>query len=504
MGKVAWPLRADCEGGVFGRCLAAGDGDATGQRRYGRRRYGTATLRDSKATDGGAWANIRRRLVWYHKGHAGQMHATPFDTYPGNSLVIRDSEILSISQVTARIRDALQQSIGALWLVGEISDLARPQSGHVYLTLKDEQSQIRAVMWRSAAERVNFPLQDGMEVLCYGSLDVYGPRGSYQFMIRMMEPRGEGTAQRNLRLLKQKLEAEGLFDPQRKKPLPRFPRRLAVVTSPSGAAITDFLQVAQRRWRGTEILIIPTSVQGAQASQEIIEAMRLAHRLRPLPDAMVLTRGGGSMEDLQSFNDEQLVRSASRAARIPVVSAVGHEIDVTLADLVADVRALTPSEAAERTLPSRDDLASWLNQVSKRLGGLVRGKVSAARQQLTALAQRRSFRYPFDRTREFARRLDELQLRATRASALRMDAAHTRSRTLAAQLEALSPLSVLARGYSVTTRHDNAVVVRDAAQIQVGDTIVSQLQHGRLVSRVETRSPPDDLACNSQKTGKQP
>lgn len=413
-----------------------------------------------------------------------------------------DHQILSITEITARIRDALQQSLGSLWLVGEISDLARPQSGHVYLTLKDDQSQIRAVMWRQAAEGVDFPLQDGLEVLCYGNIDVYGPRGSYQFIIRNMEPRGEGTAQRALRLLKQKLEAEGLFDPARKRRLPRFPRRLAIVTSPSGAAITDFLQVAQRRWRGTEILIVPASVQGAQASPEIIDAMRLAHRLRPLPEILVLARGGGSMEDLQCFNDEQLVRSISRS-RIPVVSAIGHEIDVTLADLVADVRALTPSEAAERTLPSRDDLSAWLEQISKRIGGQVRSRVVTARQQLTALANRRAFRYPYDRTREEARRLDELQMRATRAIAACVDAARHRGRAASAQLEALSPLSVLARGYSVTTRHEDGLVLEDATQVSLGDLVVSQLRRGRLVSRIESRHAEEHPGWNSSERGNQ-
>jgi exodeoxyribonuclease VII large subunit len=412
-----------------------------------------------------------------------------------------DGPILSISEVTARIRDALQKALGALWLVGEISDLARPQSGHVYLTLKDDQSQIRAVMWRSAAERLNFPLQDGLEVLCYGSIDVYGPRGSYQLVIRHMEPRGEGTAQRALRLLKQKLESEGLFDPRRKKTLPRFPRRLAIVTSPSGAAITDFLQVAQRRWRGTEILVIPASVQGTQASREIIEAVQLAHGLRPRPDTLVLARGGGSMEDLQCFNDERLVRCIA-GSHIPIVSAVGHEIDVTLADLAADVRALTPSEAAELSLPSREDLASWLQQVAKRLQGLLRGRVSGARQQLTALASRRSFRAPFVRTREYARRLDELQLRATRAVGLCVETARARWGTRAAQLEALSPLAVLARGYSVTTRAEDGRILEDTREVDVGQLVMSQLRYGQLVSRVESRTDAERDALNPHSRGK--
>jgi exodeoxyribonuclease VII large subunit len=262
---------------------------------------------------------------------------------------------LSVFQLTALIKGILEEAFPSVWVVGELSDVARPQSGHVYLTLKDDRAQIRAVIWRNTASRLRFNLEDGLEVICRGDLDVYPPRGSYQLVIRELEPRGEGALQQALRKLQQKLAAEGLFDPAHKKPLPRFPRRIAVVTSPTGAAVRDFVEVLRRRWQGVHVLIVPTRVQGAGAAAEIATAIQAVNRLSPSVDVMVVGRGGGSMEDLWCFNEEAVVR-AIFASQVPVVSAVGHEIDVTLSDLVADVRALTPSEAAERVVPALDEV----------------------------------------------------------------------------------------------------------------------------------------------------
>ena len=246
---------------------------------------------------------------------------------------------LSVAELTGHIKAVLEGAFPAVWVVGEVSDMARPRSGHVYLTLKDDQSQIRAVIWRGVASRLNFDLADGQKVLCRGDIDVYSPRGSYQLVIRQIEPRGEGALQRRLRLLQRKLAAEGLFAPEYKKPLPPFPQRIAVITSPTGAAIRDFLEVVRSRWQGTQILIVPVRVQGEGAAKEIAQAIETVNRIEPNHDTIVVTRGGGSMEDLWCFNEESVVR-AIFASRIPVVSAVGHEIDVTLSDLVADVSRL--------------------------------------------------------------------------------------------------------------------------------------------------------------------
>ena len=249
-----------------------------------------------------------------------------------------EPQVLSVAELTARIKDLLDVSFGSVWVAGEISNLARPQSGHYYLTLKDDQAQIRCALWRNVAMRLRFDLRDGLDVICRGRIDVYGPRGTYQLIIESIEPKGIGALELALRQLREKLAKEGLFDPRRKRPLPPFVRRIALVTSPTGAAIHDFLQVLARRWRGADVLVVPTRVQGEGAAAEIAAAIATANALPMAIDCLVVARGGGSLEDLWAFNEEAVVR-AIHASRIPVVSAIGHEIDVTLADLVADVRA---------------------------------------------------------------------------------------------------------------------------------------------------------------------
>lgn len=312
---------------------------------------------------------------------------------------------LSVSQLTLRIKQSLEAEYTSVWVNGELSDVSRPQSGHVYLTLKDETAQIRGVIWRSVASRLGFDLQDGQQVICCGDIDVYPPRGVYQLIIRRIEPLGIGALQLALRKLHQRLAAEGLFDPARKRPLPRFPRRIALVTSPTGAAVRDFLEVLRRRWRGVQVLIIPAKVQGEGAAQDLVHGIRLANALAEPPDVLVVGRGGGSLEDLWCFNEEPVVR-AIHASRIPVVSAVGHEIDVTLSDLVADVRALTPSEAASLVAPAADEVRAGLDGMRARLAAALRARASDSRARLDALAQHRVFRRPFDRIHDLARQLD--------------------------------------------------------------------------------------------------
>ena len=362
--------------------------------------------------------------------------------------------------------------------------MSRPHSGHVYLTLKDEGAQIRGVVWRSVASQLAFDLRDGLEVVCRGAIDVYPPRGAYQLVLRRIEPLGVGSLQLALQQLQQKLAAEGLFAPEHKKPLPRFPRRIALVTSPTGAAIRDFLEVLRRRWRGVDVLVIPAKVQGEGAAADLVRGIRAANSLPEAPDVLVVARGGGSLEDLWCFNEEPVVR-AIYASRIPVVSAVGHEIDVTLSDLVADVRALTPSEAAELVVPSADELRAGLDGYRQRLSAALRGRASAARTRLDALAQHRAFRKPFERIQDRARQLDELDLRAGRAVRYLLQRSQDRLRGVAGQLESLSPLAVLQRGYSLTLRTGDDALLTDAAQVEAGQPITTRLARGTLVSRVE-------------------
>lgn len=397
---------------------------------------------------------------------------------------------LSITQLTRQIKDVLGSYFPSVWVVGEISDLARPRSGHVYLTLKDENSQIRAVMWRTMAQRLKFDLADGQQVLCRGDIDVYVPRGSYQLMIRRIEPRGVGSLEQRLRELQRRLAAEGLFDERLKKPLPTFPRRVAVITSSTGAAIRDFLEVVRKRWQGVDVLIIPTRVQGAEAAGEIAEAIQLANRLQPSYDVLVVTRGGGSMEDLWCFNEEKVVR-AIFASQTPVVSAVGHEIDVTLSDLAADFRALTPTDAAQRVFPSVEELSASLKHFRSRLTASLNAVAASARTRLDALAARRVFRRPLERVQELERRLDEMHVRAMRASRASIRDAQQHVQGYAGRLESLSPLRVLARGYSVTQRVRDLSVVKNASDLEVGEELLTRYAMGRTVSRVESIEPDD-------------
>jgi len=423
---------------------------------------------------------------------------------------------LSVWELTAQIKDLLEAAFPAVWVEGEISNFARPQSGHCYLTLKDDRAQLRAVIWRGAAARIRFDLHDGLEVICRGHLDLYAARGSYQLIIDEIVPRGMGALELALRQLREKLSKEGLFDPARKRPLPPFVRRIAVVTSPTGAAIRDFLQVLARRWRGADVLIVPTRVQGEGAAAEIAAAIETVNRLNErakkgdsphlceapfgpfrqmgtVPffcpvDCLVVTRGGGSMEDLWAFNEEAVVR-AIVASRIPVISAVGHEIDVTLADLAADVRALTPSEAAELVAPASEDLLAELRQIERRLAGSLRSRVESARSRLDALARHTAFRRPYQRAFDLSRRLDELDARALRAVRGLVRLARQQADTAAGRLESLNPLAVLGRGYSLTQRTADGRVIRAASELAPGEQIATRFAQGRSISRVEKIEP---------------
>lgn len=394
----------------------------------------------------------------------------------------------TVSELTAAIKDLLETAFPAVWVSGEISNFSRPRSGHCYLTLKDEGAQISAVIWRATAARVPFELHDGLEVVCGATLSLYPPHGKYQLVIEEIQPKGIGALELALRQLRDKLAREGLFDPGRKRSLPRFVRRIAVITSPTGAAIRDFLEVLRRRWRGADVLVVPVRVQGEGAGREIAAAIEAVNRIREPIDCIVVTRGGGSLEDLWAFNEEVVCR-AIFASRLPVVSAVGHEIDVSLSDLVADVRALTPSEAAERIVPSADEIAAQLKHYQTRMSGAVRSQTAWGRSRLENLARHRAFRSPLDRVRDLARRIDDLELRAGRAIRGQWRTAQRAVEGAAARLEALSPLAILARGYSLTHRAIDGRLIRDAAELAPGEELRTRLARGEVVSRVERVEP---------------
>ena len=420
-------------------------------------------------------------------------------------------EPLTVGDLTLLIKGTLDTAFGDLWVVGEISNLSRPRSGHCYLTLKDETAQLPAVIWRSALSRIRFDFADGQLVVCHGRIDVYPPHGKYQLVIDTLEPLGQGGLERAFRQLHAKLEAEGLFAPERKRPLPKPVRRVAVVTSPTGAALRDFLQVTARRTRRIDVLIVPVRVQGDGASTEIAAAMKMLNKhfgghvvpiggrgqrehcdpqRTALPqssekpiDCIVVTRGGGSLEDLWAFNEEPLVRAVA-ASQIPVVSAIGHEIDVTLCDLAADLRALTPSEAAERIAPNDAELAETLTAMQRFLDRGITQKWQLATHGLGRFREHPVFTRPVE-TLIFPtqKTLDHLDAGLQRGVKTRLERVAAQLGNTSATLEALSPLAVLGRGYSLTFDSENKLLSH-AADLHEGDEITTRFADGTVQSIV--------------------
>lgn len=397
-----------------------------------------------------------------------------------------DPKVLSVAELSLLLKNVLEIEFPEVWVAGEISNLSRPQSGHCYFTLKDNDAQIRGVLWRGTAERMKFDLKDGMQVICVGNIDLYPPRGTYQLVVRFAEPTGIGPLQVAFKQLHEKLKAEGLFEPARKKPIPRIPERIGVITSPTGAAVRDFLQVLNRRWNFTDITIIPTRVQGDEATREIANAIRAANSITPKFDVIVITRGGGSLEDLWCFNEEEVVR-AIVASAIPTISAIGHEIDVTLSDLAADERALTPSEAAEKVAPSRDEIIRSVKRSKDYLNQLLFSKLESAVEKLNQIESRPIFRKPLESIRNFQRRLDELEADANRSIRQMTLNQKNQVAALARQLESVSPLAVLQRGYSVTQLTDEkSSLVNSVTVIKKGDLVRTQVADGSFISRIES------------------
>jgi exodeoxyribonuclease VII large subunit len=398
--------------------------------------------------------------------------------------------VYRVSELTNKVKQLLEDNLSNVWVEGEVSNLRRPNSGHLFLTLKDADAPLRAVIFRTVALRMRFDLRDGLRVVVRGRMTVFAPQGEYQLQVEDVRPKGVGPLELAFRQLKEKLFARGWFDKARKKPLPRIPRRVVLVTSPTGSAVRDMLEVLSRRWPPAEVWICPVSVQGDGAAEEIATAIYRLNRLggpeAPVErriDVLIVGRGGGSLEDLWAFNEE-IVAEAIFRSRIPVVSGVGHEDDLTIADHVADVRALTPTEAAERVVPDGPRVLRWLAEKAARLPEVLLGRLKLASSRLDELAKRRCFRQPLERVRDEERRLDDIGGRCQRAVRRLVDGSRQRLDAAAARLETLSPLNVLGRGYSLTRREDGTVV-RSPEQVRPGDRLVTQVHGGRVVSRVE-------------------
>jgi exodeoxyribonuclease VII large subunit len=444
------------------------------------------------------------------------------------------AQVFSVTELTRRVKDLLEERFPSVWVEGEISNLRSPSSGHVYFTLKDANAQLAIVVFRGVAAKVGFKLKDGLQVVAFGDLSVYEKSGQYQLVARQLLPKGLGALQLAFEELKQRLAREGLFDPARKKPIPALPQRIGLVTSPTGAAIRDFLKIIGRRFPNVHIVINAVRVQGQGAAQEIAAALDQfnvldASGVLPL-DVLVVTRGGGSLEDLWAFNEEIVARALARS-RIPTISAVGHEIDFTISDFVADLRAPTPSAAAELVVKAKDEFVKHLAQSQSRLQKDLQLRLAEARQRFSDLASSYVFRRPTEIIRQYQQQVDDLGHRLPQATGVALGGLRGRVETtgekfrllspqkrlsnwrqllvsdqhrfqsawshvwqdvrhrltqIGSKLELLSPNSALQRGYSITRIVEGGRVVRSRSQVKPGTKISTKVLDGEFGSVVSS------------------
>jgi exodeoxyribonuclease VII large subunit len=436
-------------------------------------------------------------------------------------------DIFSVSRLNREARELLESGFPMIWVEGELSNLARPASGHLYFSLKDAGAQVRCALFRNRNQGLRFRPADGMQVLARARVSLYEARGDYQLIVEHMEEAGDGALRRAFEQLKQRLAAEGLFDSERKRELPALPRRIGVVTSPTGAAIRDVLTILKRRFPAIPVLIYPVPVQGKAAAPEIARMLALASRHRAC-DVLILCRGGGSLEDLWAFNEETVARAIAKCA-IPVVTGIGHEVDVTIADFAADLRAPTPSGAAEHVSPDGSEWRRRYGRLGAQIAGRMREDLARRRERLAWLARRLQQQHPGQRLRQRTQRLDELELRLARAlrAAIdrrrmrlegararllrhlpshrierglalcreysrrlngamrrRLETGRNRLESLAHTLDAVSPLATLGRGYAIVQRRADNAILRDAAAVSAGDEVQARLAKGRLICHV--------------------
>jgi exodeoxyribonuclease VII large subunit len=391
--------------------------------------------------------------------------------------------LLTVTELNQLVRETLESELDAAWVVAEISNFRVPPSGHLYFTLKDEKSQIAAVMFRRQGQTLSFQPENGMEVLCFGRVSLYPVRGDLQFYVETMEPRGRGALQLAFEQLKQKLWAEGLFAAERKRALPLLPESIGIVTSIQGAAIRDMLRILSDRFPDRRVVIRPVKVQGDGSALEIASAIQELGCSGEV-DVMIVGRGGGSLEDLWSFNEEKVAR-AIFACPVPVISAVGHEIDFTIADLVADHRAPTPSAAAEMVVPDKGELSGEILRLEKRLVRCMESNLGKARESWGRLARRLAD--PRRRLRERQVRVDELSMALWRRIRNSLQRCRERLSYLSGRLNGVSPLAVLDRGYSIAQKAPDGAVVKDSDQLEVGDLLKLRFARGGSVCRVERK-----------------
>lgn len=397
--------------------------------------------------------------------------------------------VLTVRELTQHIKNMIEKDcfLANVWVKGEISNFKAASSGHFYFTLKDNFSTLKVVMFRSKSRSLAFRPDNGMAVTVRGYVSVYERDGTYQFYAGEIEPDGTGALHLAFEQLKERLQAEGLFDPKHKKPLPLLPRRIGIVTSPTGAAVRDMVEIIRRRWSGLEIILVPVLVQGESAPQDVARGIQLLNRWGDV-DIIITGRGGGSLEELWAFNTEIVARSIYNST-IPVISAVGHETDYTIADFTADARAATPSAAAEMAVPDKREMERYIQALISRLYSALNEKTVGCRQRFNACAAGRVFTRPVDiicGTRQQS--LDFLNHRLNQAIANLAGREEKRLAVLAGRLQALSPLATLARGYSICTTPDGKRVISEADGVEIGERLAVRLQKGILDCIVEGRS----------------
>ena len=397
--------------------------------------------------------------------------------------------VLSVSQLTSYLRQMLESDeiLQDLWVSGEISNFAQPSSGHLYFSLKDSEAAIRCVMWRNSAARLNFAPRDGLAVQAHGSMSIYEVSGQVQLYVDTLRPAGEGALYQEYLRLKAKLEAEGLFDEARKRPIPELPRVIGIVTSPTGAALQDILDTLRRRFAVAEVVLAPTTVQGIDAPPGIANALaRLNAEIHP--DVILVGRGGGSIEDLWAFNEEIVVRAVANSTA-PVISGVGHETDFTLTDFAADLRAPTPTAAAELATPDKVELLAGIKELGTAHTSLLNELLSDLRWEVGQVKSSLARLSPAHQIDTYRQRLDEVNLRHSRSMATLIDRKFLQLENMQQALRSLNPQAVLNRGYAIVTRSDDASVVKDAAKLESGDSIHIRVSQGAMDARITQTNP---------------
>lgn len=404
----------------------------------------------------------------------------------------KDVKVYTVSEVTRRVRHLLDESFSDVWIEGEVSNFKVYTSGHAYFKIKDAGSVLSCVMFKSSASKLKFEAVDGLSVLCHGKISVYDKSGQYQLYVTKMEPQGKGALQMAFEQLKEKLGKEGLFDEEHKKDLPEVPKRVGVVTSPSGAAIRDILKVAHRRFDNMRITLRPVRVQGDEAQHEIASAIEEFNEFNsflketaseePPVDLLIVGRGGGSLEDLWAFNEEKVAR-AIFSSEIPIISAVGHEVDYTIADFVADFRAPTPSAAAEEGIPEKEDLLLRVDSLTEEMFSLLKNKLERLSAEVKSLRESYVLRAPMNVFLQLEQEIDGLIEKASRGLKHILTVKKGEFASFVSKLEALNPLAVLARGYSITFSDDK--VIRSAKKLKKGDTIRTRFLEGEAISKID-------------------